>query len=257
MMSKIAEYKLTTIPGARAVFARGIRHNFSRHAHESHIIGAVVQGCRFLETGGRVQQIASGELFCLRPFQEHVCSSGWEGEHDYIALALNTQQFAEVWDIAGSLVPLAFTELFELIGREKFGRGMVSAVMLNLARLVRDLLFWKDTCNMPRQIVRGLDFIGQNYMLRLSLGDIAEYCCMSKYNFQREFTRYVGMSPAAVISKKRVYSALHRIYRGEAASRVALECGFADQSHLCRTVKKLTGVTVSNYQLAAEDATLL
>ena len=253
MKSRIEEYRLTSIPGGRAVFARGILHNFSRHAHESYIIGMVVRGSRIMETAGAVQRIDSGGIFHLRPFQQHSCCSLGQESHDYLALALSSEQLRDVCSMSGHPVAQAFTELFYLVGRIKLTQDILKVMVMEAETVANDLLNIAGISCIPRQISKGLGFIGQNYNLRLSLEDIAEYSCMSKYNFQRVFTRYIGMSPADAVAKKRVYSALRLICEGETASRAALECGFSDQSHLCRMVKKLTGVTVRNYISAVEE----
>ncbi|HLQ19730.1 MAG TPA: helix-turn-helix transcriptional regulator [Tabrizicola sp.] len=57
------------------------------------------------------------------------------------------------------------------------------------------------------------------------------------------------MAPYAFVIQKRVSKAQEMLRRGRLPLKsVALDCGFSDQSHLCRTFRKIVGVTPAQYQ---------
>lgn len=66
---------------------------------------------------------------------------------------------------------------------------------------------------------------------------------LSPRTVQRHFTRITGQSPQNVRQIKRAREAVARLRTGEAIADVAYELGYADQSHLTRDVKRLTGYT--------------
>jgi AraC-like DNA-binding protein len=59
----------------------------------------------------------------------------------------------------------------------------------------------------------------------------------------RGFRRAFGVSPQSFRAKVRLLQALPRIRRAEKLAQVATECGFADQAHLSRHFRMLTGGT--------------
>jgi AraC-like DNA-binding protein len=65
----------------------------------------------------------------------------------------------------------------------------------------------------------------------------------------RTFTRTVGMPPYTYLTQIRAERAKERLAAGRPAAETALAVGFADQSHLNRHFKKLTGTTPRLYRL--------
>ncbi len=71
---------------------------------------------------------------------------------------------------------------------------------------------------------------------------------MSPRTVERHFTRITGRSPRQVRQIARAREAAARLRTGEAIADVAYELGYADQSHLTRDVKRLTGYTPAESQ---------
>lgn len=257
MKSRIVEYNLSKTSGVSAVYARGIHNCFARHSHESYIIGIVLSGRRITVSGDVEVVTGKGELFRLKPYQEHSCRFEGGGGCDYFALAVSNKRANDICgdvqeDVVSEGKSLSVEELtleFDSGIDEDAGIWSVFEIINFLLMQLSPVL--EDEDSVPELLSRGMGFINDNYSLKVSLEDIASYSCMSKYNFQRLFVKYYGMSPAALIDKKRVSEAIRRIHAGEPPSSVALYCGFSDQSHLCRVIKKVTGVSVSNYSQVA------
>jgi len=71
---------------------------------------------------------------------------------------------------------------------------------------------------------------------------------VSARSVQRHFTRITGQSHQHVRQIARAREAVARLRGGEAIADVAYELGYADQSHLTRDVKRLTGYTPAESQ---------
>ncbi len=71
---------------------------------------------------------------------------------------------------------------------------------------------------------------------------------VSPRTVERHFTRITGRSPRQVRQIARAREAAARLRTGEAIADVAYELGYADQSHLTRDVKRLTGYTPAESQ---------
>jgi AraC-like DNA-binding protein len=76
------------------------------------------------------------------------------------------------------------------------------------------------------------------------LGEWAEMHGLAFETISRGFGRIFGVTPAAFRAEARARRALHRIVRDPAPlADIAAETGFADQPHMSRAVKELTGAT--------------
>ena len=71
---------------------------------------------------------------------------------------------------------------------------------------------------------------------------------LSTRTVERHFTHATGMSPRRVRQIARAREAVGRLQRGTAIADVAHALGYADQSHLTRDLKRLTGYTPGQSQ---------
>lgn len=60
---------------------------------------------------------------------------------------------------------------------------------------------------------------------------------------QRRFGRSVGMTPAYIAQIERAWRAVELLQQGKAITEVTHELGYADQAHLNRSLKRITGFT--------------
>lgn len=72
---------------------------------------------------------------------------------------------------------------------------------------------------------------------------------MSREGFSRRFNRLHGMAPQAFDLTRRLNLARHLLRAGESIAAVAVDAGFADQSHLGRSFRRSFGITPGRYRL--------
>jgi AraC family transcriptional regulator len=96
----------------------------------------------------------------------------------------------------------------------------------------------------PAQQRRALDFIETRLALDFELADLARAVGVSAYHFIRCFKDSFGISPYQFVMKKRLDRAVELVRTTHLSlAEVALSCGFSDQSHMTRALKKGLGVT--------------
>jgi AraC-like DNA-binding protein len=81
-----------------------------------------------------------------------------------------------------------------------------------------------------------------------SIQRVEDVCDISRRDaraLQREFRRYVGVSPKWVLQRFRLHEAAAQLARVEAPPLAALSAslGYADQAHFCRDFKREVGAT--------------
>ena len=97
-----------------------------------------------------------------------------------------------------------------------------------------------------RRLQRVVDYIHDHLSQDLSLAELAQLVDMSPSHFKVIFKQSVGLPVHQYVIRSRVEYATDLIARGKLSlSDVALQAGFANQSHMARSMKRLTGVTPS------------
>lgn len=82
------------------------------------------------------------------------------------------------------------------------------------------------------------------------VGELAEQLAVSERTLQRLARTYVGLSPAALIRRRRLQEAAERIRDDPDAdlAAVASELGYADQAHLTNEFARVLGFTPGTYR---------
>jgi len=95
------------------------------------------------------------------------------------------------------------------------------------------------------------DHIDSNLDSSLLVEDLADIVSLSAAHFCRAFKKSFCSTPHAYIVHRRVERAqeLMRTTRNP-LSQIALDCGFADQTHLSKLFRRLTGRTPNNWRRA-------
>ncbi len=104
------------------------------------------------------------------------------------------------------------------------------------------------------QMKQVIDYIRANLAQNLSILDLATLVGMSKSHFSRSFKRSMGIAPYQYLIQQRVEQAKHllkqhSIKRAISISDIALDCGFANQTHLTKVFRRMTGTTPKAYQM--------
>ncbi len=81
---------------------------------------------------------------------------------------------------------------------------------------------------------------GENEKVR----DLASRVGVSAEHATRTFRRHYGLTPCRMRAERRLRAALRALASGATSlAEAALECGYADQPHFTRELRRLTGHT--------------
>jgi AraC-like DNA-binding protein len=105
-----------------------------------------------------------------------------------------------------------------------------------------------------RQLRRAKEILTSNLDGRMPLRQVAQECGLSASYFSRAFHRSEGTAPHNWLLARRVDVAKEKLRDPRLTlAQVALECGFADQSHLTRVFTRLVGVTPGAWRRARDE----
>lgn len=82
---------------------------------------------------------------------------------------------------------------------------------------------------------------------RRSLEDVAARAGLSRFSLIRRFRKAYGLPPHAYLQNRRIRYCLDALKQGEEMSRIALDAGFTDQSHMIKVFRLYTGMTPGEY----------
>jgi AraC family transcriptional regulator len=127
-----------------------------------------------------------------------------------------------------------------------------AAALLSVETLMPDVVAPKIPRSLARwQLARALELFATNFDRPIRLDDVANAVRMSTSHFSRAFSGSVGEPPARYLRRYRVKRAQEMMLStSKSLSEIALNCGFADQSHLTRTFSRMVGVSPAAWRRA-------
>ncbi|PWT93333.1 MAG: AraC family transcriptional regulator [Proteobacteria bacterium] len=103
----------------------------------------------------------------------------------------------------------------------------------------------------PWQERRAKELLHANLSGRISLGALAAACELSVRHFTRAFRQSTSVSPHEWLQQHRLERAKELLARSSMhLAEIALDCGFADQSHFSRKFQRAVGATPGNWRRA-------
>lgn len=93
------------------------------------------------------------------------------------------------------------------------------------------------------------DCLHAGYLQELSLQTLADAAGVSPFHLVRTFKKVYGLSTGDYVNHLRIAHAVALLQAGELSlAHIALECGFADQSHFGKIFKRVKGYTPAQYR---------
>ena len=244
-------------------------HDTGEHSHQMHILTMVTSSTPIDQTiDGQSQRNLVGEnnIFLLPAGASHRCD--WQHDIEFMFIGLDPQllikvgqevlnpdrielapHFATIEDplLQGILITLKQEIITGGLHFQLFIDQLKTTLGMHLLRNYGVRKVQLSTYNdvLPKyKLDRTIDYIEAHLDQNLELEDLAQQAGVSQFYFSRLFKQSLGITPHQYVIRQRVERARQLIQQGELGlADIALECGFANQGHLNRHFKRLTGVT--------------
>jgi AraC family transcriptional regulator len=104
--------------------------------------------------------------------------------------------------------------------------------------------------NYQHQLSKVVDFIGKHLDDELTLTQLSDIACFSKYHFHRLFTAYTGLSLQQYIRWLRLKRAAHQLIvdKDQSIINIAIEAGFESHEAFSRAFKQTCGISPSEFR---------
>lgn len=111
----------------------------------------------------------------------------------------------------------------------------------------------EHSMNYQQQLNKVIEYIGKHLDEKLTLDQLSDIACFSKYHFHRLFTAYTGLSLQQYIRWLRLKRAAHQLIvtRDQSIINIAIEAGFESHEAFSRAFKQVCGVSPSEFRQAS------
>jgi AraC-like DNA-binding protein len=237
-------------------------HEYPRHSHATWAIGVVDDGTGGIWYRGANERGGPGELITINPGEVHTGYPLQRGGISYSMLYIGEKLMKEILPgitelptfsgiaVQDSTLALKLRRLCRLLEFARPSLRTETQLLAQLRRLfVRHARAWvrQPSGNEPGQARAIKEYLRANVHRNVRLNELAALTGLSKAYVIRSFRRVVGMPPYEWLLQLRIEEARKRLQKGSSISDLAMELGFADQSHFHRRFKSVTGMTPATY----------
>lgn len=237
-------------------------HTFERHSHDCFALGATTYGIQRFRCKGRQYDSRPGDLVLFNPDDDHDGCRGtadgfrytmWYVPADFVASCVDGNRYfakphatdRQLADTFGALSASLAQAPAESLRVETLMRAFLGTMLARHGE--RPQPQSDPGPSRTATLARIKDYIRTYYAHDITVSDLANVAGLSRAHLTRAFTAAYHMPPHVYLNAVRIAQAQALIRRGTPLAAVALECGFADQSHLTRRFKGSVGVTPSQW----------
>jgi len=256
--------------GATLMQADFADHAFERHSHEGYVIGATTHGIQRFRCKGRQYDSQVGDFVLFNPDEDHDGRPGTEDGFRYTLWYVPEDIVASCVDDDGPparkryfanphVTDRRMAERFEALSASLADARAESLRAESLMRAFLDTMLGRHAERRQAiaahshgaggaALARVRDYIRTFFADDMTVSDLAAVAGLSRAHLTRAFSAAYHMPPHVYLNAVRITQAQALIRRGMPLTAVALECGFADQSHFTRRFKGGVGVTPSAWR---------
>ena len=251
-----------------------VTQTFPRHSHDGFAVGIIEQGALAFYYRGENVVASAGAINLANPGEAHTGQAADEGGWTYRMFYLGLDEMKKATsEISGRERDLPFfpTGVIHddslaahirslhisledagslLIEKQANYLGMLTSFISRHADAPPSML---SAGNESKRVNRVRAYLHDHLADDISLERAAAVACLSPFHFLRVFRKATGLTPHGYLLQIRVQKAKALLEQGWQVTSVASEVGFADQSHLTRHFKRITGLTPGYFSKIVQD----
>lgn len=235
-----------------------------RTYHESYTVSALMDSLGTEWRRGRERTMADrGDVLFAHPGDLTVATAA-AGTTSFVSIMLSVKLMEEAaaelglrrapcWRAAQIRDPALFAQIMRWqesltdVKTVQHAQGAVrELVALMFARCVERRTSEPAAAQRPN-VKRVCDYLQDNYQQRFGMCALAKAVGISRHHLSRTFSAEFGVTPHAYAMQVRLAKAKGLLWSDLPVQQIAVETGFADQSHFTRNFRDAYGVTPVQY----------
>jgi AraC-like DNA-binding protein len=256
-------------PPLEVLRARYTVFGFPMHAHAEYTIGEVTEGTEVFMHRGVRTEAPSGSTIHISPSESHngrAAGKAWAYVAAYPGIELLRATMPEYFRDGTpsfrspvSLCPKTKGRLIAFVQGVFLGSDPLWAQseFLDFVALLLEsdaLYAQKQDVNVQTKLRIVREFLDDAPAQNATLIDLARLASLPPLALLRAFRRQIGSTPYVYRTARRIEVAKKLLRECRPIAEVALDCGFADQSHLTTTFRRWTGVTPGVYARSLQSS---
>ena len=247
---------------------RGARYRM--HRHDTYAIGATVSGVQTFWFRGERRASLPGDVLVIHPDEPHDGCNGDQRPLLYDMLYVSPSALAPAAPRRRRAWSPPFID--DGVRKSQVLRSIVAQAFLGfphpldeletvdlLAGLAQALEREGGRCDTApatvnwKAVRRARDLLEAEGQAAVTADGLERATGVSRYSLARQFRSAFSISPHQYLLGRRIRQARRLIASGDPLAEVALECGFADQSHLTRHFLSRVGLTPGQFRAACRQ----
>lgn len=235
-------------PTSADVFAIPGNTRFTGHAHEGLHLCAVLSG-GFRESIGRSDEVATSGMIRVSPSSSHDIRFGAEGARcllievgpdDAASLRHPLRESEFLVDPWLTRLTLGLEQSLAFRQQSEASHDLVLEMLAQVVRRVEG----RPAGPPPPWLAASRDRLADEWVRPPSAQSLALAAGVHRVHLVRSFRDHFGCTMREYVRRRRVRKATELLLRTDLPlTRVALDCGFADQAHLTRVLRQTVGDT--------------
>lgn len=240
-----------------------LNHNES-HIHKECEIYINLSGNVSFEVENHIYPISRGSVIITRPMEYHHCIYNFDEPHNHYWITFSPKEEEHFLTMffnrnrgEGNLIILSEKQLKEcetaldkLLEEESdpLSRRIEFCTLLKILNESQPLSssYYADT--LPRDVSAALRFMDEHLTEDLEMKAISDFCNVSINTLERHFKKHLGITPFAMLRKKRLIFSMVFLRNGESVTDAAIKSGFCDYSNYIQLFRKQFGFTPLEYK---------
>ncbi|UWQ79823.1 AraC family transcriptional regulator [Leisingera sp. S132] len=255
--------------GIETLAARYLKQTFKPHAHDEYLFGVIGGGVHAVWCRGEMNQVPQGSVVTMRPGDVHHggagSEAGWRQRMIYIPEAgmralledvtgrapAGTLDFGAAFHARPGLAR-RFAVLHEVLHTSDQTLSRDVALVQMLGGLLRELA---PEVSQPLpsgggRIADAIEYLHSRVEENVPLEDLCRITGLRRRQTIDAFRRATGLPPHAWHLQRKVQHVKELLRAGLSPAEAAAQAGFADQSHMGRHFRAITGITPAAYAKA-------
>lgn len=271
-MSITHHYRIQSLDNLELLHTQNVADGYANHIHEEYSLCWMEQGLVTTRYRGENHLSPIHSLTVMNPAELHqgqVVSDETASYYSLYISAKTMQQLCEDFEtsalpyfghpiVVDKVLNSKWQNFITSLGNSSL--GLSTHYLSFLAHLVKhyaDITLQVPTVRKESSAIEKVKaYLHTNTHKDVKLDELAKVANLNRAYLIRAFKKTVGLPPHAYLTQLRLSEAKKQLAKGLPIAQVALNTGFADQSHFSRTFKHAYGMTPGAYSRAKHIDTL-
>lgn len=247
-----------------------LNHN-EAHIHSECEIYLNLSGDVFFEVEDRMYPISRGSVVITRPYEYHHCVYRSNATHQHYWITFAAQQPEGYLDLffrrnkgRDNLIRLTEDQLLRLCevlqellkqDTDPLRKRICFLQIFELLRLGSPAEYVGLVPGLPVCVQTAIHYMEEHLTENIGVRELAACCNVSINTLERQFKEGFGMTPTAMLRKKRLIESTRFLREGSTVAEAAMNSGFPDYSNYIQIFRHHYGMTPLQYKKEAEKIT--